>query len=207
MSESADERHPELRSASLSAITARELPRPEMVTLVIQHPLKPGMQPRYEHWLARIIPVAARFPGHRGVNVIRPMSGNDDYTVTLRFDSLKHAEDWFLSDARRQLIAEVQPLLAGAESLETVTGLEFWFAPVAAAPKRARPYKQFLITLSVIYPLTLLVPWLLQPGLSQLPVLGQPLVAHLVVVAIVVGLITYVVMPRYVRLVAGWLYR
>jgi uncharacterized protein len=203
----ADERHPELRSAPLSAIAARELPRPDMVTVVIQHQPKPQAQLPYEQWLKKIMPVAARFPGHRGVNVIRPAAGAMGYTVTLRFDSLPHAEDWLRSEARRELVAEVEPLLSRSETLDTVTGLEFWFAPAAAAQPRARPYKQLLITWSVIYPLTLLVPWLVQPLVAAVPVLGEPLVEHLIVTGLVVALITYVVMPRYVRLVAGWLYR
>jgi len=207
MSDQDDERHPELRSASLSAIEARDVPRPDMVTLVIQHQVSAEAQLQYEEWLKRIIPVAARFPGHRGVNVIRPAPGSQGYTVTVRFDSLKHAEDWFQSTARRQLVNEVEPLLVHAERLETVTGLEFWFEPAAAAQKRARPYKQFLITLSVIYPLTLGVPWAVRPLVDRVPALQHGLVEHLIVTAIIVGLITYVVMPRYVRLVAGWLYR
>jgi uncharacterized protein len=207
MAERLDERHPELRWATLSDVAARELPRPDMVTLVIQHQIEPHAHAQYEQWLKKIIPLAARFPGHRGVNVIRPAAGSHGYTVTLRFDTQAHAQDWFSSDARRELVAEVEPLLSRAETLDTVTGLEFWFAPPAAAQQRARPYKQFLTTLSVIYPLTLLVPWVVQPLIEVVPMLDQRFVKHLIVTAIVVGLITYVVMPRYVRLVAGWLYR
>jgi len=99
---SADERQPELRTASLTDIAARGIPRPDMVTAVIGHEVKPDAGPRYEQWLARIIPVAARFPGHRGVNVIRPAAGTHSYTVTIHFDTLDHAQDWFRSDARRQ---------------------------------------------------------------------------------------------------------
>jgi antibiotic biosynthesis monooxygenase (ABM) superfamily enzyme len=204
---STDDRHPELRTASLSDIAQRDLPRPDTVTAVIQHELKPEAGPQYEQWLARIIPVAARFPGHRGVNVIRPAPGTNSYTVTIRFDTLEHAEDWFRSDARRQLVEEVEPLLDRAEKLETVTGLEFWFMPPTATQKRARPYKQFMLTLSVIYPLTLLVPWALRPLIAAVPALQYALVDHLIVAAIIVGLMTYVVMPRYTRLVANWLYR
>ncbi len=207
MTEPADERRPELRSASLSDIAARELPRPDTVTLVIQQQPRPEARDAYEQWLKRIIPVAARFPGHRGVNVIRPAEGAHGYTVTIRFDALAHAEDWLRSDARRQLVAEVEPLLSRAETLDTVTGLEFWFAPASGAPRRARPYKQFLITLSVIFPLTLLVPWALRPLFDAALPQGLPLLRHLIVTATVVALITYVVMPRYVRLVANWLYR
>ena len=204
---SADERQPELRTASLTDIAARGIPRADMVTAVIGHEVKPDAGPRYEQWLARIIPVAARFPGHRGVNVIRPAAGTHSYTVTIHFDTLDHAQDWFRSDARRQLVEEVEPLLARAEMLDTVTGLEFWFMPQSAAQNRARPYKQFLLTLSVIYPLTLIVPWALRPLLGALPALQHVLIDHLIVAALIVGLMTYVVMPRYTRLLAGWLYR
>jgi len=200
-----DNRNSELRTASLSDIAARDLPQPDMVTSVIQHEVKPGSGPQYQEWLKRIIPVAARFPGHQGVNVIRPPAGAHGYTVTIRFDTLDHAEDWFRSEARQQLVAEVEPLLDRAEKIDIVTGLEFWFMP-PASQKHAPAYKQFLLTLSVIYPLTLIVPWLLRPLLDSVPVLQHVLVDHLIVAAIIVALMTYVVMPRYTRLMAKWLY-
>src|SRR5262249_46169258 len=145
-----DERRPELRTASISEISAREISTPEMVTVVIQHEVRAGAEAGYEQWLSRIIPIAGRFPGHRGVQVVRPLPGSHSYTVTLRFDTLEHAQDWLKSEARQQLVAEVSSLLAHAEELDTVTGLEFWFAPPGPAQKRARLWKQFLITLSVI---------------------------------------------------------
>ena len=176
------------------------------MTSVIQHQVKPEGVAPYEQWLTRIMPVAARFPGHRGVNVIPPAAGNATYTITIRFDSLAHAEDWFRSQARRQLMEEAAPFLAGDEKVDTVTGLEFWFRP-PPGQKPAKRYKQFLLTLSVIYPLTLVVPPLVRRLLDPLPLLHNPYVEHLVASAVVVGLLTYVVMPRYTRLMAKWLYR
>lgn len=173
---------------------------------VIQHQVKPEGVAPYEQWLTRIMPVAARFPGHRGVNVIPPAAGNATYTITIRFDSLAHAEDWFRSQARRQLMEEAAPFLAGDEKVDTVTGLEFWFRP-PPGQKPAKRYKQFLLTLSVIYPLTLVVPPLVRRLLDPLPLLHNPYVEHLVASAVVVGLLAYVVMPRYTRLMAKWLYR
>ena len=73
--------------------------------------------------------------------------------------------------------------------------------------KRARPYKQFLVTPSVIDPLMLLLPWPVRPLLADVPVLDQRLVENLIVTALVVGLMPCLVMPRYVRLAADWLYR
>jgi len=63
------------------------------------------------------------------------------------------------------------------------------------------------VTFSAILPLTILVPWLLQPLFSRYPTLAMPFVSHFIVVAAMVGLMTYVVMPHYTRLVARWLYR
>jgi antibiotic biosynthesis monooxygenase (ABM) superfamily enzyme len=203
-----DDRHLEWRTADLSDIAARELPAPDMVTVVIQHDVVPASVAAYEQWLARIIPVAARFPGHRGVSVMRPPAGSSRYTVTLRFDTLEHAEDWLRSTARRELVHEIETLLDRAEKVDTVTGIEFWFAPPPTAPQlRPPPYKQFLLTLSVIYPLTMLVPWALRPLHGLLPVLRYAWIDRLLIATVIVGLMTYVVMPRYTRLVARWLYR
>jgi antibiotic biosynthesis monooxygenase (ABM) superfamily enzyme len=202
---SVDPRDPSLRDASLADVSARGFPRPESVTAVIRHRLRAEAAAGYEQWLQRIVPIAQRFPGHRGVDVIRPAPGSSLYTVTLRFDSLAHAEDWFQSSARQALLAELMPLLAEDEQRETLTGLEFWFRP-EPGQKPARRYKQFLLTLAVIFPLTLLVPmpfhWLAQ----RWPWLGNTIVQHLLVAAVIVGLMTYVLMPRLTRWVARWLY-
>jgi antibiotic biosynthesis monooxygenase (ABM) superfamily enzyme len=77
-------------------------------------------------------------------------------------------------------------------------------APTAAPPPKR--YKQFLLTLSAIFPLTIVVPWLLGPLLGRggtIAFVG----GKLVVATAIVGLMVYVIMPRYTRVVANWLYR
>lgn len=202
----ADDRQPGLRTASLDEIAGRAVPGAETVTAVIQQTVRRECVADYEQWLKKVVPIAARFPGHRGVNVIHPAAGGLQYTVTIRFDSLAHAQDWFGSTARRELVAEVAPLLDADEKVETRTGLEFWFHPPAGQPP-ARRYKQFLLTLSVIYPLTIAVPAVLHRLLAPVPVVSGYWLEHLVASAVLVGLMVYVVMPRYTRLMARWLYR
>jgi antibiotic biosynthesis monooxygenase (ABM) superfamily enzyme len=203
---SIDDRQPELRQAALSDIEARVREVPDMVTAVIRHEIEPEAQPRYEQWLQRIVPLAARFPGHRGVNVIRPAPGSSTYTVTIRFDSVRHAEDWLHSQARKELIAQAAPLLKQPESVETVSGLEFWFTPAGGRPM-VKPWKQFLLSLAAIYPLTMVVPWLLRPLFERVPALQQGLLSHLLVAAAIVALMTWVIMPRVTRLLGRWLVR
>ena len=84
------------------------------------------------------------------------------------------------------------------------TGIDFWFTP-QGQPQALR-WKQWLVTTSVIWPLTIVVPWLLAPVFAAVPWLGTGGVRQGVVAALVVALVVYVVMPRYVRLIAGWLY-
>ncbi|NQD81529.1 antibiotic biosynthesis monooxygenase, partial [Pseudomonas sp. CrR14] len=42
-----------------------------VVTLVIQHKVRPGHVPAYEAWLKRAVSAAEQQNGHLGVNVIR----------------------------------------------------------------------------------------------------------------------------------------
>jgi len=201
-----DDRQPALRTATLDEIAGRATPGAETVTAVIQQTVRRERVADYERWLKKVVPIASRFPGHRGVNVIHPAAGGLQYTITIRFDSLAHAQDWFDSDARRQLVEEAQPLLELEEKVETRSGLEFWFHPPAGQPP-AKRYKQFLLTLSVIYPLTMLVPAVLHRLLEPVPVLSLYGVEHMLASATVVGLMVYLIMPRYTRLMARWLYK
>jgi hypothetical protein len=179
---------------------------PDLVTVVIRHQVRLGARTQYLQWLERIIPVAARFPGHHGVNVAKPSGEGDAYTITIRFDALRQAQDWLDSSVRHALMGQALHMLEHAEEVETVTGLELLFTP-RAGPSHARRYKQFLLILSVIYPLSLVIPWMLAPLFAMAPVLQLQAVSVLMVSAVVVGLMTYVVMPHYTRLVGNWLFK
>lgn len=134
--------------------------------------------------------------------MVRPPAGSRTYTTVVRFDQLEHLQAWLHSPARTRLLDVIEPHLSRADLPEIRTGLEFWVTPPdVAAQQTVRPYKQFLLVLSVIYPLSLVVPGLLQS--LPLPAEARGLLAA----TVIVGLMTYVIMPRYTRLVSAWLYR
>ncbi len=178
----------------------------DSVTSVIQQRPKPAGVAEYEAWLKEIIPEAQRFQGHRGVNVIRPTDASGTYTIVLHFDTSNHLSAWLNSETRARLIAKVVPLLISRERVEIKTGLEYWFTPPPGHPQ-AKRYKQFLLMFSAIYPLTILVSLALQPLIWYVPLLGQLVARNFVFAGIIVALMTYVIMPRYTRLVANWLFR
>lgn len=172
-----------------------------VTSVIIHRPLK-KQAAAYEAWLKEILPIAQTYPGHRGVNVIRPHGGGVDYTIVLHFDTEANLTNWLSSEVRNNLIDKVRPLLDRDEKIEVRTGLEFWFTPTAGAV-HAPPYKQFIITLSAIYPLTLLVPALTHELVAAWPHLLKVLFND----SIVVASMAFIIMPRYVRLISGWLYR
>lgn len=176
------------------------------VTTIIRQQPRPGSVGRYEEWLKAVIPVARSFAGHQGVSVIRPHAATDAYTIVLHFDSVAHLRQWLDSGQRAELMEQIRPELRTPEEIDVRTGLEFWFTP-SPAGKAVRPYKQFLVTLSAIFPLTILVPWGLQPLFHWVPPLGWPGLRQLAVAVIIVGMMVYAIMPRYTRAIAGWLFR
>lgn len=177
----------------------------DIVTFIIQHTVRVAHRAQYEDWLRDVGREAERYPGHLGTNVIRPPDDAGQYTIIIRFDRYDHLRAWVESDTRRDYIRRVEPILEGGDRIEIKSGLDFWFTPPGVrAPKR---FKQFLLTLSAIYPLTLLVPATLIPLFEAVPLLENLFLSRLLVAAIIVWLMVYIVMPRYTRAVAGWLYR
>ena len=176
------------------------------VTTVIRQQPQPDAIGRYELWLKEIIPVAQSFTGHHAVNVIRPQMPGEAYTIVLHFGSIANLRAWLDSDIRMRLVDKISPDLVALEDVDIQTGFEFWFTPQPAA-RHAKRFKQFMVTASAIFPLTLIVPLALRPVFARVPALAIPGISEAIIVTIIVALMVYVIMPRYTRAVSGWLYR
>jgi antibiotic biosynthesis monooxygenase (ABM) superfamily enzyme len=177
-------------------------------TAVISHHVKADQQQAYEQWLCQIIPVCKRYPGHLGVQVIRPVTdATTTYTIIIRYETRMQLLAWMGSPERKQLVEKARPLLSEDDKFEVLSGLDFWFTPTVAKVKPPVRWKQFLLSWSVIYPLVLIVPVIIEPFMRHLTLLDNHYVRTLVISAIVVALVVYVIMPRYTKLVGRWLLR
>ena len=176
------------------------------VTLVVRHSVRHGLEREFEAWAADMSHAALSFPGHLGVNIIRPSGGGEDYTIVLHFDSETSLRGWLDSDVRKRLVEKIRPSLHTEEKIDIKPGIEFWFTPPDTR-KVAPAYKQFLVTLSAIFPLVVIVPLGLSPVFAWAPVLGVFGFRQFIVASVIVALMTFLIMPRYVRLIARWLYR
>jgi uncharacterized protein len=188
----------------MSAPSSVAVDQSRSVAFIITHTVKSGEEKRYEAWLTDILGAVSSFPGYLGREVFRPTEGKRTYTTIVRFDTYDHLNAWAESDARKSFVSRVGDLLEKGDVHEIRTGIDFWFTPEGVRPPKH--WKQFLLTLSAIYPLTLIVPRLLSPLFAAAPPLSQPLVGGLLVAAAITGLMTFVIMPHYTRLVKNWLY-
>jgi uncharacterized protein len=174
------------------------------VAFIITHIIKEGEEKRYEDWLAEILGAVSSCPGYLGREIFRPAQGTRKYTIIVRFDSQDHLYAWAKSDTRQSFVNRVVDLLEKGDLNEIRTGIDFWFTPEGVRPPRS--WKQFLLTLSAVYPLSLIIPHLLSLLFSVAPSLGHPLIEGLLMASILTGLLTFVIMPHYTRLVKRWLY-
>lgn len=177
------------------------------VSFVVRHQVKDGLGEQYEAWLRQIMTRAAAYPGHLGVQVVRPPVGGHEYVTVVRFASEQDAKRWASSSDRRSLVRDVRGLLEGNDEIEILSGIDFWFTPESPAHRQPVRWKQWVITTSVIWPLTLVVPAAYAPVFGQFPWLGSWGVSHGIIAATIVAMVIYLIMPRYVRAVSAWLFR
>ncbi|MFL1390427.1 antibiotic biosynthesis monooxygenase [Pseudomonas tritici] len=178
----------------------------EVVTLVVKHLIKQGRETDYEAWLRRIVRIAGDRPGHLGVDVVRGKQGKLAlFTCILRYRSTDDLETWLDSSERKTLIAEAAPMLADGDKTEIGAVNEFWFNPETENTPKPPRWKQAVVTLFVILPLTLLVPIIWGPVLRLHPFLSNYVVATFLVTVTIVVLVVYLLMPAATRLFAPWL--
>ncbi len=134
-------------------------------TVVITHRVRSDKHAEYEAWVNEISPLSRSAPGHLDWNIVRPIPGaTETYTVIIRFQTTEHVKNWMNSSERKRLIERVQPLLISEDEFYISSGLDFWFTPAGAKAKVPVRWKQYLLTLSVIYPMVLGVPQAGQAG-------------------------------------------
>ncbi|HVG61906.1 MAG TPA: antibiotic biosynthesis monooxygenase [Hyalangium sp.] len=190
---------------SIPASTAPSAPASDAdgpVTVIVNRRVKPGTEKWFEEWLHGITAEVSTVPGYLGVNVIRPPNAaTGDYVLIFRFDTYAHLRAWEESPIRAEWLARAEQFTIGKLHMRRVTGLEYWFD----APGQVKPparHKMVLVTVLGIYPLLILLVPTLRSLLHGLP----ELIAALVSALILVGLMTYAVMPLLTRLLSSWLF-
>jgi uncharacterized protein len=175
---------------------------PEEAMLVVSRRIKPGNNEKYEDWLRRVIQTAGEFPGFRGVTTLAPEGLDSDIRYLIwRFDSKKNLDNWETSAVRTKFVEEVKRY--ADQHYESATGMETWFSvpdmhKVAVPPK----WKMLVVTFAAAYLVSVTARVLLSPVFGSWSIVESTLVYT----AILVGALTYFIMPWLSRLLRDWLY-
>ena len=176
-------------------------------TVVITHRVREGQQAGYDDWMNEISSISRSADGLVDWQIIRPIAGlTATYTVILRFATRAQLQNWMNSPVRARLIDKVRPLLANDDEFFVRSGLDFWFTPEGAKAKVPARWKQFLVTWSAIYPLSLRISLAVTPLLHDLGLPQNRYIDALCSSGLVVALMVYLVMPRYTKLLQRWLF-
>ena len=177
----------------------------DTTALIIEHTIKKGDERRYEKWLGEILKATKKSSGYLGREVFPPDAAGKPYIIIVRYRTSEDLQKWLDSAEREMFINEMRDALSGGDKTFIKAGIDVWFSPANAA-KTPPAYKQFLVTAIAIYPLSLIVPQLLAPLFEAAPALENPLLGGLLITVILVGLMTYLIMPLLTGWLRDWLY-
>lgn len=177
-------------------------------SVVITHHILDGKEPQYEKWLDEIVPITKHSNGFIDLQIVRPIPHlTFVYTVIIRFDTIENLKTWMESEDRKMLIKKANPLFRKNDNYQIKSGLDFLFNTENEGKKVPKRWKQFLVTWSAIYPLSLLIPLLVLPFLRFLKIPAHHYFDALINSGFIVFLMVFAVMPNYTKLIKKWLYK
>ncbi len=174
----------------------------ETVSVLIARKVKKGSEQRFWELEKELFDEVARLPGFLTVNHFPTTAGEEgEYVSVLQFESVEALLRWERSDARNNILNEIQHVLEYEPRRKSITGLEGMFeSSVQVGPPR---WKMTLVLIAVIVTLIAVIKPLVA---ALLPALGG-LLQTLVIISIQVPVMTYLVMPTLTKLLSSWLYK
>src|SRR5215211_4198377 len=91
-------------------------------TYTVTRRVLPGRETAFEELLQGINEAVSRAPGFLGVRIIRPVRGNREYRVVLRFDRESNVRLWKTSEERRTWLALADELSEDEAAYANITG-------------------------------------------------------------------------------------
>ncbi len=182
----------------------RIVPSGKDVTVVVSRHVFPGHERDYDDWVRRQVAAAKQAPGNKGVTMLIPPTGKTGlHHVVLRFADQKSVQAWEESEIRKELSKEADAF--SRMSRQEATGLETWFS-IPECPELETPprWKMAIVTFIAVYLLAIII----VPVLEIIFEGASFYLLNILVSALLVGILTYAVMPWFSRCVfRKWLYR
>lgn len=174
------------------------------ITVVISRRVIKGQEAEFERLSNQMTECAARYPGYLGANMFRPASSDDpEYRIIFKFDDETTLSAWQQSAERTALLEQIEPLLVAPSKVETISGIINWFTLPGHNPvKPPAKYKMTFVSWLALYPTVTLIFFLFGEQLAHIPLL----IRTFIVTAVVMVAMSYLLMPRFTRWFAFWLF-
>lgn len=168
---------------------------------VFAYRIRSDKQSEFQEWRRRILEEVRKFDGFLGTESFDTLGADrPEFIVVVRFDSRPHLDAWLRSPIRRTMMREVSPYVHQVSLRRIGSGFEGWFDISANSTPPAR-WRQALLILSALFPVIMIMRSLLVPVFHLLPMPA----AFLILLSLDIAVLTYVVMPRYTRMMNFWL--
>lgn len=184
--------------------TESKASNPSSVTVVISRRVIKGQEAHFEQLSSEMTHRASRYPGYLGADLFRPASANDpEYRIIFKFSDQESLAAWQASSERAEILEQIEPLLVSPSEVETLSGIVNWFTLPGHNPvKPPAKAKMTFVSWLALYPTVTLIFFLFGDLLAQVPLLLRTLL----VTAVVMVVMSYVLMPRFTRWFAFWLF-
>lgn len=173
-------------------------------TAVFVNTVDPRRAKDFLAWSEGIHAEAEKFEGFLDVTVIQmDEDAGIRFTTLLRFDSQANLQIWSESEQSRQWLSGLSGILNEAEITAQGAGSNLWFKFQTHKEKSPPLWKETLLGTVVVYPMILLLNWLLDPLIGGLPTNT----AIFIVVVVLSALLANPVMPFVNRISSSWLHK
>jgi len=174
------------------------------LTVVVNRRVRLGREAEFEQAMRKFVQFALDFPGHRGINILRPATGTRDYIVVDRFADETTRSNFKASAQYQEWMNRLGELTEGDPRIQELSGLEGWFTlPEQTALAKPPKYKMALATFLGVFPVVMLLNLSLGPLIRS----WNFIIGGAVFNACVVILLTWLVMPLLTRALHRWLLR
>lgn len=174
------------------------------VSVAISRTPMPGREADLMAWADGISKAAHTYPGHLDARIYPPdETDNGDLILAFSFTDADSLSAWEHSDERRSWLQQLDGLVAGEATTHSISGFEGIFAHAPGQPVVPPPrWKTAIVIAIAIYPISLLLTWLLAPQTADWNILLRVLLN----VVIIVPYMAWIGVPYLTRWMRGWLH-
>lgn len=170
------------------------------VHIAITRRVQPGREAEFQHALREFFQASLAHEGVLGANMLVPLPGSTtrEYGILRTFASEAERDAFYRSPAFAAWETQARAMTEGEPDYRQLHGLEAWFRTSSPPPPR---WKMASVTFVGVFPLALILTWLVSPLMGAWPFLLRNAVFNLLMVA---GL-TWAIMPLLTRSLRPWL--